>query len=315
MAHKLHVGLANVTQVAALEDRRAMEVLQMGNICTVFGGFLDVAVHRVLRFTAASHLALQDALNHRRMPVRFAALCIVPDEDVPVALEDGVALDAGAGRNMIAVGNLHAHTRLVERPAVERAAQRIALDGTASGKVRTEMRTVRVQDGNFAGLRAENGELQAEAGDLLCLAAGNVPGVGNCEPSVGEDRRKVASAASPAHISRPLLQRLVPVRNVPNFMVVQDALHRREQQGVQAVHHEHDEEGETNATRKGVDDDFEEDFEGGGRLLKLGSSGRHQQVCQRLHCPVCQHRPVPNKHGAVGLANDARMGMRTCQPQ
>ena len=79
---------------------------------------------------------------------------------------------------------------------MERAAQRVAHDLAAVPEVRTQVRTVGVDDAGLAGLGAEQHPFLAEALDVSMLAGLQVLAVADPEPAIGHRQRATLEAVA-----------------------------------------------------------------------------------------------------------------------
>src|SRR5262249_4846812 len=111
-----------------------------------------------------------------------------------VALDHGPGPDARLRRDLAGVGDLDAVALAVPEPAMERAAQRIALDLATHPEVRAEVRAVGVEDPRGAARVAERDELAAEPMQPTHVAGGELVGVAGAEPAVGIGRKRKAIA-------------------------------------------------------------------------------------------------------------------------
>src|SRR4051794_22161767 len=103
--------------------------------------------------------------------------------------------DAGFRRNFLGVGNIYASASPVKTPAMVGAANRIALDMAAIGKVCSEVGTNVVDDADLPIRSTKHGVEPAELMDLFNLPDAKVVAPAQLKPARGVCRNVVALTA------------------------------------------------------------------------------------------------------------------------
>ena len=158
---------------------------------------LDPVDHPGVRVQRVVLVGLQFG-QHRGLPVRRAAVTLVPHQDEAVPLRAGVRADADVLLAAdLAVRDQRIRAVAVPAPAVPRADDPLTLDGAADSHVRPEVLAVGVEHVELPGLGAEDHQFLAEVVGPFHLARGQLGGESDDEPARREPIRREADAAWP----------------------------------------------------------------------------------------------------------------------
>ena len=172
----------------------AVDVLEVGEVDVVLGHLLAAGGHVELDHLVGQPLGVEELGHLGHVVERLALLEVVPGPDHLVALDARVRADPCLARDPIhvAVGDLVALAAVaVVAPTVERAADAVALDPTADPEVGAQVGAVGVDHVRAAILAPEQHDvLRRTPGIGAHLARGQVTGLGDDEPAVGDRERE-----------------------------------------------------------------------------------------------------------------------------